>query len=61
MNRPATTEYASYYQTYLKKVPDGDIIQILAQQMEETQALIKSLPPGKADYRYAPSNGALKK
>lgn len=60
MNRPATTEYAPYYQTYLKKVPDGDIIQILAQQMEETRALIKTLPPGKADFRYAPGKWSVK-
>jgi len=60
MNRPASTEYAPYYQTYLKKVPDGDIIQILAQQMEETQGLIKSLPPGKANFRYAPGKWSVK-
>lgn len=60
MNRPASTEYAPYYQTYLKKVPDGDIIQILAQQMEETQGLIKSLPPGKADFSYAPGKWSVK-
>ena len=60
MNRPATTEYAPYYQTYLKKVPDGNILQILAQQMEETQALLKSLPTGKADFRYAPDKWSLK-
>jgi len=60
MNRPATTEYAPYYQTYIKKVPDGDIIQILAQQMEETRALLKSLPPGKADFRYAPGKWSIK-
>lgn len=60
MNRPATTEYAPYYQTYIKKVPDGDIIQILAQQMEKTQELIRGLPPGKANFRYAPGKWNIK-
>ena len=60
MKRPAENEYAPYYQRYISKVPEGDIIEILARQMEETQKLVKNLPPEKADYRYAPGKWSIK-
>ena len=39
--KPKASEYNSYYATYVNLVSDGNIIQILAQQIEETNLLLK--------------------
>ncbi|HYM61287.1 MAG TPA: DinB family protein [Thermoanaerobaculia bacterium] len=52
LERPAADEHAPYHIRYIRLVPDGDIVETLASQIEETQALLRSLS-GRADYRYA--------
>ena len=60
MKRPQASEHHEYYGRYIDKVPDGDIIRILEDQVEETLALLASVPPGQADYRYAPDKWSIK-
>lgn len=60
MNRPAESEYAPYYHTYVGKVPEGNIIDILKRQIEETMRLLAGIPAAKADYRYAPGKWSIK-
>jgi uncharacterized damage-inducible protein DinB len=60
MSRLDTSEYAPYYQNYIRKVPEGDIIEILTRQIEETQQLIQRIPAGKEEYRYAPGKWSIK-
>jgi DinB superfamily len=52
--RPAPTEYAEWFDRYISLVPDGPIVERLEQQQEETLALLRGLPPGKALHAYAP-------
>ena len=40
--RPKASEYNSYYATYINLVSDGNIIQILAQQIEN-ESLLKEI------------------
>src|SRR5471030_1191896 len=60
MNKPGPEEYVPFYATYVSKVGDGDIIEILEQQMHSTYALAKSIPAGKAEYAYAPGKWTIK-
>ena len=58
--RPEASEYAPYYDTYVSKVPDGDILQLLTTQIDETLALLGNLSEEQAEYRYAPDKWTLK-
>jgi hypothetical protein len=57
--RPATSEYAPFYEGYIALVPDGDVTATLETQMVETQALLRSLPASVATYRYAPDKWSV--
>ncbi|EEL33642.1 damage-inducible protein DinB [Bacillus toyonensis] len=58
--RPGTNEYNPYYSTYIKLVPDGDIIHILEQQMKETNLLLKDISDSEGHFRYAPNKWNIK-
>lgn len=58
--RPGTDEYAPYYGTYIGKVPDGDLRAMLASQLAETLALIRSVPESRGGHRYAPDKWSIK-
>ena len=60
LNRPAADEYNAYYDRYITKVPDGDIVQILATQIASTLQLLESIPESKGDYRYADGKWTVK-
>jgi uncharacterized damage-inducible protein DinB len=57
--RPARSEYLPYYERYIALVPDGDVISTLANQMIETQTLLRALPASVATYRYAPEKWSV--
>lgn len=52
--RPATDEYLPYYSRYIDRVPEGDVLTTLSEQISETLALLRGLPDSVASYRYAP-------
>jgi len=58
--RPAKTEYAPYYEKYVSRVPDGDIVANLGRQLEETLALINSIPEARGSFRYAEGKWSIK-
>lgn len=57
--KPKASEYNSYYATYVNLVSDGNIIQILAQQIEETNLLLKRFLIVRI-FRYAPTKWSIK-
>jgi uncharacterized damage-inducible protein DinB len=57
---PATYEYADYYASYVKLVPQGDIIEILRDQMKETVSLLSTLTEPQSEYRYASGKWSIK-
>jgi uncharacterized damage-inducible protein DinB len=59
-NMPATYEYAEYYRTYVKLVPEGDILHILNEQMKETVIMLSTLSQEQSEYRYAPGKWSVK-
>lgn len=60
MTRPEKSEYPVYAEGYVSLVPDGDIVGILRSQLDETLALIKSIPEARGDYRYAEGKWSIK-
>lgn len=60
LGRPDGSEYAPYYAQYVDLVPDGDVLSILDQQLEQTTLLLGALPEEKGDYRYEPDKWSVK-
>jgi hypothetical protein len=57
---PEPSEYPPYYGKYISQVPQGDIVAILQQGLDDALTLLHGLPPDKADFRYAPGKWSLK-
>lgn len=53
-------EYAPYYSTYVKLAANGDLVQILAQQVEKTITLLQDLTEDQAHFRYASEKWTIK-
>lgn len=60
IGRPETEEYNVYFSRYVNLVPEGDIAQILRNQLEETTAVLSAIPAQLGDYRYAPGKWSIK-
>ena len=60
ITRPEKSEYAPYYDTYVSKVPKGDILQMLRDQMDSTLWMLENLDESKGDYRYAEGKWTVK-
>jgi hypothetical protein len=58
--RPSSTEYDRFYSGYVDKVPDGDIIDILKEQLASSLDLLALVPEEKMDHSYAPGKWTLK-
>ena len=58
--RPGADEYAPYYAGYVDLVPDGDILAVLAEQIEETLDLLRWLSEDRAATRYEPGKWSIK-
>jgi len=58
--RPKKDEHIEYYSTYIDKVPDGDIVDILTRQTAEVIAFLRSIPEDKHDHAYAPGKWTIR-
>ena len=54
MRRPQPSEYEEYYGLYVGQVPDGNILEILADGVKRTVDLLRGLPPEQETFRYEP-------
>lgn len=57
---PAPKEFNEYYSKYVQLVPAGDIIAILATQLDETLVPIHELSDEQARFAYAPGKWSVK-
>ncbi|MES1243103.1 MAG: DinB family protein [Acidobacteriota bacterium] len=53
IERPAASEYASFYAGYISSLPDGDILDILEKQTSELRQLAAATPADRETFRYA--------
>lgn len=59
--RPDPTEYAPYYETYVRLVQEeGDLGELLARQLDETLAIYRSVSEERSAFRYAPGKWSVK-
>jgi len=58
--RPAADEYDEYYARYVRSVPDGDITQTLARQVEQTIGPLRALDEAGAEHAYAEGKWTVK-
>jgi uncharacterized damage-inducible protein DinB len=60
MQRPESSEYASYYSNYIQHVPEGNAEAILIHSHEETLKLLETLTEEQLKFRYAPGKWSIK-
>ncbi len=58
--RPSSNEYAPYYDTYVRLLPEGDVLEILESQMKESLKLFRGLSDAQAEYSYAADKWSIK-
>ncbi|HEX8071858.1 MAG TPA: DinB family protein [Pyrinomonadaceae bacterium] len=58
--RPDRTEYPPYFEGYVSLVPDGDVLDTLSRQIDDTLALVERADPAWGDHRYAPEKWSVK-
>lgn len=58
--RPGNDEYASFFGNYVTLVPEGDLLDILQRQQEETLGVLEGLSEEQGNYRYAEGKWSLK-
>jgi N-acetylglutamate synthase-like GNAT family acetyltransferase/uncharacterized damage-inducible protein DinB len=60
IKRPSAGEYDTYYARYIDLVPDGDVLDFLGREVEETARLVGSLSDRDANFRYAEGKWSIK-
>jgi hypothetical protein len=58
--RPQPNEAAAYYSAYIDLVPDGDIVDVLENQLPETIAFLQNISEEKSRERYAAGKWTLR-
>jgi hypothetical protein len=59
IERPAATEHSPYYASYIARVVEADVLDVLARQPEEMQKALGGLSRERATYRYAPDKWSV--
>jgi hypothetical protein len=60
ITRPEPTEYAPYYGQYLTRIKHAELIPALEEGGKQFTAFAGTIPPDKADYRYAAGKWCIK-
>jgi uncharacterized damage-inducible protein DinB len=58
--RPQSLEYSPSHETYIRRVPEGDIVDLLERQLEETLAFVRPLSVREASARRKPEEWNIK-
>lgn len=58
--RPETDEYSEYFGRYVNEVPEGNIMEILQEQLTSVPALLEGLSDEQALYRPSPQDWSVK-
>ncbi|MEJ2204567.1 MAG: pyridoxamine 5'-phosphate oxidase family protein [Gemmatimonadota bacterium] len=52
--RPEASEYDAHYQRYIELVPDGDVVDTLDRQLDDTVRLLRAVPEEREGFRPRP-------
>lgn len=58
--RPDASEHLPYYAKYIERVPDGDLLQTLRIQLDDTLSLVRGLDEARGGHRYAPGKWTIR-
>jgi len=58
-SRPTASEHAAFYSPYIARVPDGDVLDHLARQIDDTRRALRDLPAERSGHRYAPDKWSV--
>lgn len=60
IERPESGECSEYYLGYVGRVPEGDVVEMLAEQPGELEAMLGRLSDEQANFRFAPGEWTIK-
>jgi hypothetical protein len=60
VQRPEPTEHIPYFERYIALVPEGNILDLLENQLTDLEALVAAVPESQAGHRYAPGKWSLR-
>ncbi|HLG35079.1 MAG TPA: DinB family protein [Bacteroidia bacterium] len=60
IHKPSPAELSDYYKTYLKYVPEDDLLSALKEQQSTMQSFFNDVSPVKESFRYADGKWMLK-
>lgn len=60
LTKPDASEYATFYGGYISKVPEGDVLGLLAEQEGRLRRLPSSCTPDQEVHRYAPEKWSVR-
>jgi len=58
--RPAHNEYPEYYSRYVSRVPEGDVLDTIENQIAETTAFLATIDEKTANHRYTADKWSIK-
>ena len=58
--RPQPNEYVPAVSHYMERVPEGDVLDMLTHQIDDTLGLVSALSEHEADFAYAPGKWSFK-
>ena len=58
--RPQPTEYAPFFEPYVSRVPEEEILPVLAAQVAETRRLAAGVSADREGHRYAPGKWSVR-
>ena len=60
IGRPAAGEYAPYFERYVSRVPEDDVVPVLERQRAELRTAFSGVSEAKGGYRYAPGKWTVR-
>lgn len=60
LERPDPSEHAPYYRLYIDQAPEGDILSLLQEGLDQTLSTLGGLSPDQETYRYAPDKWSIR-
>jgi hypothetical protein len=58
--RPGPNEHSPYYAKYVVLVPDGDLLDTMTRQLDESWAFFSEIGEGRGDHAYAPGKWTIR-
>ena len=60
IGRPEAGEYAEYYERYVSRVPEENLVAALESDRADMLSRLRSIPPGRSGHRYAPGKWSIR-